>query len=231
VGGDLAQFSRRGARVALLTLAATAASLCLAAEAHASTPFTPGDVVVYRLGEGSEPLEPIGTSVILNEFEPSGVLATTYPLPTSPTTGAGNKAFVDSGSAGSDGLMTLSGDGECLLAVGYDTALKTLAITATKASTVPRTVAVIKKSGEIDTTTALTDFANENNARSATSSDCSKLWVGGAGKGTTGGVHFVEKLGATKSTLLNKTTRTCARSRWSAASCTCRPTRAKPLTK
>ena len=47
---------------------------------------------------------------------------------------------------------------------------------------VPRTVARVNGKGEINTTTALTDFANENNPRGATSSDGTKIWVGGAGK-------------------------------------------------
>ena len=50
----------------------------------------------------------------------------------------------------------------------------------------------------INTETALTDFADKNNPRSATSSDGTKIWVGGAA----GGARFTE-LKKTTSTSLN----------------------------
>ena len=66
--------------------------------------------------------------------------------------------------------------------------------------------AVVKGNGEVNTTTWLEKFANENNARSATSSDCKELWLGGNGTKTSGGVVFA-KLGAIKeeSTQFNET--------------------------
>ena len=123
-----------------------------------------GDVVVERDGNGGvEALtNASATPVYLNEFEPTGGLVTTLALPTSVS--GSNKPLLDSGTSTSDGEMTLSGNAECLLTVGYDAPLGTEKITETSDKTDPRTVAVVNGKGEINTTTALTDFANENNA-------------------------------------------------------------------
>ena len=102
--------------------------------------------------------------------------------------------MLDSGSATSDGVLTLSGNAQCVVMAGYDAPVGTEKITESNDKTDPRTVALVNEKGEINTTTALTNFANENNPRSATSSECTKIWVGGNGNKTTGGVNFA-KLG------------------------------------
>jgi hypothetical protein len=185
-------------------LATTAAALGCAVQASA-TALTPGDVVVERDGAGTEGLTSSATPVFLNEFEPGGGLVTTLALPTAAS--GSNKPLLDSGTSSSDGLMTLSGNAECLLAVGYDTTVGFENVTESSTKTVPivpRTVAIIKGNGAIDTTTALTNFANENNARSATSNNCTEVWVGGNGTKTTGGVVWVSKPGVSTGTQLNE---------------------------
>ncbi|HEY0517286.1 MAG TPA: hypothetical protein VGD00_09205 [Solirubrobacteraceae bacterium] len=182
-------------------LGALAAVLAVPTAAGAVA-LTPGDVVVERDGNGVEGLSSSAASVWLNEFEPRGGLAATLALPTSAS--GLNKALVDGGSTVSDGELTLSGNGACLLTVGYAAALGTEKIAESAAKTAPRTVAVVNGNGEIDTTTALTNFANENNARSATSDKCKTIWVGGNGTKTTGGV-VAAALGASTGTQLSET--------------------------
>jgi hypothetical protein len=189
------------ARAALALAVMAVAALSSAAGAGA-TSLTPGDVVIYRVGNGIEALTSSATSASLDELDPNGSLAATVAFPTV-VTGA-NKPLVASGSSGSEGLLTLSSNGEYVLAAGYATAVGTTNVSATKAKTVARTVGRVNGKGEINTTTALGDFANENNPRGATSSDGTKIWVGGAGTGATGGVHATT-LGATTSTTLNET--------------------------
>ena len=179
--------------VLLLTVIAVLTSPAAAA----ATPLTAGDVVVYRVGSGgAEALTSNATSAFLDEFEPSGSLAATLAFPT--TTVAPNKALVASGSAGSEGLLTLSENGQFLLATGYNAPTGQVEIAGTKASTVPRTVGRVNGAGVINTETALTDFADKNNPRSAASTNGTKIWVGGAA----GGVRFTE-LTKTTSTSLN----------------------------
>jgi hypothetical protein len=190
--------------VALLAALGYAASSAVAA-------LTPGDVVVLRDGNGGvESITSSAMPVHLDEFGPIGGLAESIALPTVENEGgAGNKPFTDSGSAGSDGLLTLSGNGECLLATGYDAKSSppaTIHVTETKSKEFPRVAAVVKGNGEVNTTTWMERFANENNARSATSNNCKELYLGGNGTKTTGGVVFA-KLGAKKeeSTQFNET--------------------------
>ncbi len=171
-------------------LAASAVVLGWGPPAGAAS-LTPGDVVVERDGNGGvEALTSAATPIRLDEFGPVGGLAATIELPT--TESGANKPLLDSGAASSDGGLTLSGNGECLLTVGINAKPGTEKVLETKASTNPRVVAVVNGKGEVDTTTALTNFANENNPRSATSSDCKQLWVGGNGTKTTGGVIVTE---------------------------------------
>lgn len=195
----------RRLRHALVPALSALAVCVLGAEAQQSlaVSFTPGDVVVERDGNGSEALSSSSASVWLNEFTPTGGLAATLALPTS--VNGSNKPLVDGGSTASDGQLTLSANAECLVTVGYDTGVGTEKVAETKATVVPRTVGVINGKGEVNTTTALTNFANENNARSATSDKCKNLWVGGAGTKTTGGV-VEAALGASTGTQLSETT-------------------------
>jgi len=189
-------------RGVLVLLAAVVGALMCVSQAGASTPLTPGDVVVERNGNGGvEALTSSAMPVHLDEFGPLGGLAATLALPTEVS--GSNKPLLDSGTASSDGELTLSENAECLLMVGYDAKIPTEKVTETKAKEDPRVVAVVNGAGEINTTTALTNFANENNARSATSSDCKQLWVGGNGTKTTGGV-LATKVGETTGTQLNE---------------------------
>jgi hypothetical protein len=183
-------------RFPLIALAALAVAALGATEARASA-LAPGDVVVYRVGTGATALASSGTAVFLDEFDPTGKLVQSIAMPTS-VSGA-NKPLVASGTASSEGQLTLSGDQNWLTATGYDTALGTTKVAETKSTVVPRTVGRVSAAGEVDTSTALTDAATENNIRSAVTSEGTNIWVGGAN----GGVRFA-KLGASTSTPLNE---------------------------
>ena len=199
--------ARRLGRTRRFVLALVSATIALlatlgfvaarAAEAEA-TGFSAGDVVVYRVGNGTSGLSSAGTPVFLDEYSPSGALVQSVALPT--TASGSNKPLVASGSASSEGLLTLSADGNYLMATGYDTAVGTTKVAETSATSVPRTIARVRAEAEVNTTTALTDFAEGNNARSATSSDGTNIWVGGAA----GGVRYTT-LGSSTSTSLNTT--------------------------
>ncbi len=190
----------RGFRTLFAVLGATVVAL-VCAPVTLATSLTAGDVVVERDGNGTEALSGSAGSVFLDEFEPNGNHVAELAFPTSAN--GSNKPLLDSGSATSDGLMTLSANSECLLAVGYDAPLGTEHVTETPDKTFPRVVAVVNGQGEINTTTGLTDFANENNARSAASNECKKLYVGGNGTKTTGGVVEAE-LGKSTGTQLDE---------------------------
>jgi len=152
--------------------------------AAAAGGFTAGDVVVYRVGDGTAAATSSGTPVFLDEFAPTGALQTpalSVALPTA-AGGGGNVAnnpVVASGVATSEGLLTTSTNGQYLLATGYDTPVGTAGVAA---STVPRSVAEVDSTGAINSTTAVTNFGvngTGNNPRSAASVDGSQLWMAG----------------------------------------------------
>jgi hypothetical protein len=167
-----------------------------------SAPFTHGNLVVYRIGiSGGATLAATGNPVFLDEYTSAGVLVQSIAMPT--TASGGNYPFAASGTATSDGLLTRSADGKCLLAPGYgrdpaDTAHGNITSGTTNGTTaVPRVVGVASVAAVVDTTTALTDAATGGNFRGAASNDCSGLWT----SGSVGGVRYAS-IGATTSTSL-----------------------------
>lgn len=163
-----------------------------------AAPFTSGNVVVYRVGDGSTGLVNTGSPVFIDEYTPSGTLVQSIPLPT--TVSGANKRLIASGTAGSEGLISRSGDGNYLLATGYDAPMPTTSLTGTASTAVNRVVARIAGNGTVDTTTALTDAATANNIRGAFSTNGTDIWTtGGAG-----GVRYTT-FGGTTSVQLSTT--------------------------
>jgi len=172
------RFARR-----LLVRSATALAIVagpalgLPAAASGATAFTAGDVAVYRVGAGSAGLTSAGTAVFLDEYSPTGTLVQSVPLPT--TASGSDKPFVDSGTATSDGQLTLSANGQYLVTEAYDASVGTAGVASATSSTVPRTVALVDQNATIDTTTALSDAESGNNVRSAVTVDGTTIWVAG----------------------------------------------------
>jgi hypothetical protein len=157
------------------------------------------DVVIYRVGDGSGALTSAGTPVFLDELATTtGALVHSTALPVA-ISGA-NHRLVASGSATSEGLLTLSTDGRYLIATGYDAAVGTASVAGTTSAAVARVVARIDASQNVDTTTALSDFSTGNNPRSAASPDGMSLWVGGGAGGVRSAI-----LGGTTSVQLSTT--------------------------
>ncbi|MFN0095682.1 MAG: Ig-like domain-containing protein [Dehalococcoidia bacterium] len=168
-------------------------------DARASA-FSAGNVVVYRVGDGAAGLVNTGAAVFLDEYTPAGTLVQSVALPT--TVSGANKQLIASGTATSEGLLSRSADGRYLIATGYARDLGGAgSLSGTASSTVNRVVGRVDVSGTIDTSTALTDFADANNPRSATSDDGTRFWVAGGA----GGARLVSAVGSTTSTQLSTT--------------------------
>src|SRR6516165_2476638 len=160
--------------------------------------FTPGDLVVYRVGTGADPLVSTGNAVFLDEYTPSGTLVQSIALPT--TNSGSNHPLIASGTSTSEGLLTLSADGRYLILTGYDQAPGgTESLPTSPSSTVPRDVGRVDAAGNIDTSTTLTAFSG-NNIRSATSTDGIDVWIVGGNDG----VQYTT-LGSTTSTQISST--------------------------
>ena len=159
----------------LYTGLAATASVLGGTSARAQT-TTPPYVVVERVGDGSAALTSAGTAVFLDEYSLTGTLLSSYEMPTTGTT-----TLVDSGTAGSDGEINTSADGNYLLVPGYDTTVGTAGVTGSVSTAIPREVATLSGTGTLVQTT-LNNFS-ANNIRSVASPDGSTLFTSGGNSG------------------------------------------------
>src|SRR6476661_430576 len=96
-------------------------------------PFTGGDVVVYRVGDGSIALTNGGNPIFLDEYSPSGTLVQSVAMPFSANPDdvqggvhsplANPNPINNAGSATPSGEIQLSVDGRYLSFTGYDVSL------------------------------------------------------------------------------------------------------------
>lgn len=143
-------------------------------------PPTPGNLMIYRVGDGSAALSANATAVFVDEYTTGGVLVQSIPMPT--VVVGSQRRLTASGTATSEGFLTLSENQQYVMLTGYDAAVGTTGIIASTASTINRVIGRVDTSGNVDTSTALTDFASTSNPRSAVSTNGVDLWVtGGAG--------------------------------------------------
>ncbi|HKB03845.1 MAG TPA: Ig-like domain-containing protein [Gemmataceae bacterium] len=143
--------------------------------------FQPGNVVIYRVGDGTATLTSNGNAVFLDEYIVSGPQAGTLRQSIAmPTTVSGsNKQLISGGTATAEGLMTRSADGAYLVMTGYARDLGgTTALSGTNPVDVARTIARVGADGSVDTSTALTDLPNGSaSPRGIASADGSGFWI------------------------------------------------------
>ncbi|MEP6673672.1 MAG: T9SS type A sorting domain-containing protein [Ferruginibacter sp.] len=163
--------------------------------AVAQLPFTPGNIVVYRAGDGSGALSNAATAVVLVEYSPTGTLVQSIPMPTS---NGVNKALTCAGNATAEGLMTRSQDGKYLMVPGYAANVGTATVATSASATVNRVVARLDATGAVNTTTALNDAFNNSNIRGAASSNGTDIWMSNNGTG----VRYTT-FGSTTSTIIS----------------------------
>ena len=160
--------------------------------------FTAGNLVVYRVGDGSTNLVNTGNPVFLDEYTPAGSFVQSLAMPATPS--GPNYPLIASGTGTSplpatlEGFLSRSVDGRFLLVPGYGSITGQATLSGTSSETVPRVVGRVDASGAVDTTTALTDWETVSTPRSVASTNGTDLWLGGA----TGGVRYTT-LGATTS--------------------------------
>jgi hypothetical protein len=148
---------------------------------------------VERVGDGAAALTSAATAVFVEEHKLDGTLVGTIALPTV-VAATGNAALTSSGSASSEGGMSLSGDGRYLVLAGYNAAPTAAGVAGTTSAATNRIVGRIGANGVVDTTTRINSAYSANNVRGATSQDGTGFWLGGNGTGTTtnaGGTWFV----------------------------------------
>jgi PEP-CTERM motif-containing protein len=170
----------------------------LATNIYAQT-LTPGDLVVYRVGDGSGALGAASTIVFADEYTTSGTLVESIMMPTN-TVGS-QLALTAAGNATSEGLLTLSANGEYIMLSGYNTSTGTASVATSSSTTISRGVGIIDLDGNVNTTTSLTNVDTGGNIRGVASSDGTNIWITGSISGvqytTRGTVGAATSLGGT----------------------------------
>lgn len=165
----------------------------------AQSPFTVGNIVVCRVGDGAAALTSAATACFLDEYTPAGTLVQTIPLPTSIS--GSNNIITVTGNGLPEGMINLSVDRQYIVMAGYSAPLGTASIATSTAITWPRIIALINYNAIINTTTALTDFASVGRPTSAITTNGTDLWLAGTGNSASGGPRYTT-VGSTTSVQL-----------------------------
>lgn len=142
--------------------------------------FTPGNLVVCRIGDGTAAPNGSATAVFLDEYTIAGVSVQSIPMPTADS--AGNQILTVAGSATSECLMTRSADGQFILIAGYDAAPGTATPNTMSSANIQRVIGRVGNNGVVDTTTTTTAFSAQN-FRGVASDNGTNIWMTGSGTG------------------------------------------------
>ena len=173
---------------------ATATSSGLTVTILNNAAFTPGNLLVYRVGDGAANLVNTGNPVYLDEYTQSGTFVQSKRL----TSTVGTDSSIYSGGTGTtEGMMNLSIDGRYVAAPGYYTFSRT--DSAVTASRVPRVAATIDINQNIDLGLKLNynDWSGSGTARSVITTDGTKFYV----TGSAGGVRYASTASRTSTQL------------------------------
>ncbi len=183
----------------LLLSAAAAASMMSMSSSVRAAAFTAGNLVVYRYGDGTAPLTNAGNAVFLDEYAPTGTLVQSI--------STGLYADVIQYVPG-EGNMTRSGDGRYLSVPGFSTNGATGSDIINSATTTnPRVTALVDANGNIDRSTAPTDYAKVGLPYSSYTPNGTDVYMVSSSSGSNGGnLRYTTKGGTTTTAIATGTT-------------------------
>lgn len=154
--------------------------LVLATCANAQS-FTPGNLAVLRIGDGTQTLSSSGNSLFVDQYTPAGALVNSVPIP---DTGA--QALLASGTASSEGGLTRSMDRSELVLPGYNVTRGSVtgSLSGQSAATVPRAMATVDAFAAYSLAESSTVLYSSNNIRGAASDGTNNFWTAGSPGGT-----------------------------------------------
>ncbi len=122
-----------------------------------ANPFTPGNILVYKVGDSATALSANGSPIFLNEYTPSGTFVQSKRL--SRTT-AGVNTILSAATSNSEGYITLNTNGTNVAVGGYNApTTNASSLSGASAATIRRIVAIVDRNQNIDTTTKLKDVS------------------------------------------------------------------------
>ncbi len=151
--------------------------------------FTASNLVVLRVGDGASALSSSAAPVFLDEYTITGVLVQSVALPTAVS--GSNHALTLSGSAGSEGSLVLSANGQYLSFAGYDAAPGLVKVSSD--SVTNRTIGYVGANGIVNTSTGINAGSAyvKNNIRGAVTNNGTSFWCAGTGSGSTAGMWYL----------------------------------------
>lgn len=183
------------------------ATLGLAASTASAAPFTPGNIVVVRIGNtAAATASGEAAATFLLEYTPTGTLVQTIALPTAVS--GNNRILTNTYSSSSDAVLTRSANGAYLVLTGYDAAVGTTGLTSTTSAANNRIIGRVAADGTVDTSTRIGDAFGGSasggvNIRSAATVDGSNFYAVGSNSGV---VYVPFGNGATTATVALNTT-------------------------
>ncbi|MFM7205416.1 MAG: hypothetical protein ACKO4T_01920, partial [Planctomycetaceae bacterium] len=163
-------------------MAVAVAALCgCAVRGVQAAPITPGNIVVFRAGSGTNALSSTtGNDVILDERTTTGSLVQSIPIT---ATGTGTK-LITAGAAAAEGALSISPDGRWITFGGYNTTVGgAVSLPNSSSASIPRSVGILDTTTGNFTLTTTGTWYNAGAVRTAYSSDGNKFWTAGSNTG------------------------------------------------
>lgn len=162
--------------------AAIAAALFVSCSISSSdaAPITPGNLVIYRAGSGTNALGNLGNDVFLVEYTTVGTLVQSIAMP---ATGTGTK-LITAGNSTAEGAMSISPDGTWIGFSGYNSTIPAASsITSTNSVAVPRVAGLFNTTTGSYSLTVMGTFFSTTSPRGAATTDGNKIWAVGGNSG------------------------------------------------
>jgi len=156
--------------------------LCFCLSYLNSQTLTSGNIVVLRVGDSSATLANTGNTLALDQFTTAGTYVNSVIIPKT-----GSNAVCLSGTATSEGSLSLAGNRSSVVFFAYRTAAPfTSSISATTSAAVNRAVVSINSAGVVSIPTSTASLLSANNPRHVFTNGTS-YWGGGGNTGIISG--------------------------------------------
>ncbi len=149
-------------------------TMVLATAPTQAAPITPGNLVIYRVGDGSAALGTTAAKVFLDEYTTTGSLVQSIAISSS-----GADALTAVGNATTEGIISCSQDGSKLVFTGYRKNAGGTSPSSDAPGTTNRVIGTVGLDGIVNTSIGLVDPTST--IRSAVTVDGSAYYISAAG--------------------------------------------------
>ncbi len=145
-----------------------------------AAPITPGNLVIYRAGSGTNTLANTGNNVFLDEYTTTGSLVQSIAMP---ATGTGTK-LITAGNSTAEGAMSISPDGTWIGFSGYNSTIPAgSSISAATSATVPRVAGLFNTTTGSYSLSVTGTWFSATSPRGVATTDGNKIWANGGNSG------------------------------------------------